>query len=91
MADRKVDIGIIQRGSSYRFTVCAGYDVTGKQIKKTSTWKAPISAHNKEFSINPEPTLTGLSLDTLNSFLKIPPATEFPESACISASAIPKV
>lgn len=48
MADRKVDIGIIQRGSSYRFTVCAGYDVTGKQIKKTSTWKAPEGTTQKK-------------------------------------------
>lgn len=39
--DRKVDIGIIQRNGSYRFTVFCGYDSNKKQIRKTSTWKPP--------------------------------------------------
>ena len=28
---RKVDTGIVQRGSTYRFTVYMGYDMNGKQ------------------------------------------------------------
>ena len=32
---RKVDTGIVQRGSTYRFTVYMGYDMNGKQIRKT--------------------------------------------------------
>ncbi len=35
---RKVDTGIIQRGKTYRFTVYLGYDVEGKQIRKTTTF-----------------------------------------------------
>ena len=30
---------IEKRGDSYRFTVSAGYDLNGKQIKKYMTWK----------------------------------------------------
>ena len=30
---------IEKRGDSYRFTVSAGYDLNGKQIKKFMTWK----------------------------------------------------
>lgn len=39
--DRKVDTGIIQRGKSYRFTVCMGYGENGKQIRKTETFTPP--------------------------------------------------
>lgn len=38
---RKVDTGIIQRGKTYRFTVYMGYDVNGKQIRKTTTFTPP--------------------------------------------------
>ena len=38
---RKVDTGIIQRGNSYRFTVYMGYDINGKQIRKTCTFTPP--------------------------------------------------
>lgn len=38
---RKIDTGIIQRGKNYRFTVCLGYDVNGKQIRKTTTFSPP--------------------------------------------------
>ena len=38
---RKVDTGIVQRGNTYRFTVCMGYDVNGKQIRKYKTWIVP--------------------------------------------------
>ncbi|MBQ8799575.1 MAG: site-specific integrase [Lachnospiraceae bacterium] len=38
---RKVDTGIIQRGNTYRFTVCMGYDTNGKQIRKTTTFVPP--------------------------------------------------
>ncbi len=38
---RKVDTGIIQRGKTYRFTVYLGYDVEGKQIRKTTTFVPP--------------------------------------------------
>ena len=38
---RKVDTGIIQRGKTYRFTVYMGYDVNGKQIRKTATYQPP--------------------------------------------------
>lgn len=38
---RKVDTGIIQRGKTYRFTVYMGYDVNGKQIRKTTTYTPP--------------------------------------------------
>ena len=41
MTNRKVDTGIIQRGETYRFTVYLGYDVTGKQIRKTTTFVPP--------------------------------------------------
>lgn len=41
MATRKVDTGIIQRGNTYRFTVYLGYDVNGKQIRKTTTFTPP--------------------------------------------------
>lgn len=40
-ATRKVDTGIIQRGKNYRFTVYMGYDVNGKQIRKTTTFVPP--------------------------------------------------
>ena len=38
---RKVDTGIIQRGKTYRFTAYLGYDVNGKQIRKTTTYTPP--------------------------------------------------
>lgn len=38
---RKIDTGIVLRGDSYRFTAYLGYDVNNKQIRKTTTWKAP--------------------------------------------------
>lgn len=38
---RKVDTGIIMRGRTYRFTVYMGYDVNGKQIRKTTTFTPP--------------------------------------------------
>ena len=38
---RKVDTGIVQRGSTYRFTVYMGYDMNGKQIRKTTTFVPP--------------------------------------------------
>lgn len=38
---RKVDTGVIQRGKTYRFTVYMGYDVNGKQIRKTTTFTPP--------------------------------------------------
>lgn len=38
---RRVDTGIIQRGNTYRFTVYLGYDVNGKQIRKTTTFTPP--------------------------------------------------
>ena len=38
---RRVDTGIEQRGNSYRFTVSLGYDVNGKQIRKTTTFTPP--------------------------------------------------
>lgn len=41
---RTVSTGIIERSSSYRFTVNLGTDVNGKQIRKTKTWHAPESA-----------------------------------------------
>ena len=53
MADRKVDTGIVQRGSTYRFTAYCGYDMNGKQIRKTTTW------------IPPEGTTTQRKADTL--------------------------
>lgn len=37
----KVDTGIIQRGKTYRFTAYLGYDVNGKQIRKTTTYTPP--------------------------------------------------
>ncbi len=30
-----------KRGDSYRFTVSCGYDINGKQIRKTTTWTPP--------------------------------------------------
>lgn len=48
MADRKVDTGIIQRGSSYRFTVYLGYDLNGKQIRKTTTFSPPDGLTQKK-------------------------------------------
>ena len=38
---RNVDTGIIQRGKTYRFTAYLGYDVNGKQIRKTTTYTPP--------------------------------------------------
>jgi len=32
---------IQKRGTSYRFTVSCGYDINGKQIRKTMTWTPP--------------------------------------------------
>lgn len=45
---RKVDTGIIQRGSTYRFTVSMGYDVNGKQIRKTTTFVPPTGLTQKK-------------------------------------------
>ena len=41
MANRKVDTGIVQRGDSYFFTAYLGYDMNGKQIRKTATFTPP--------------------------------------------------
>lgn len=38
---RRVDVGIVQRGKSYRFTVCQGYDKAGKQLRRTMTYRIP--------------------------------------------------
>ncbi len=48
MKSRRVDTGIIQRGSTYRFTVCIGYDVVGKQIRKTTTFTPPDGMTEKK-------------------------------------------
>jgi hypothetical protein len=45
---RKVDTGIIQRGKTYRFTVCMGYDVSGRQIRKTTTFVPPTGLTQKK-------------------------------------------
>ena len=45
---RKVDTGIVQRGNTYRFTVCMGYDVNGKQIRKTTTFVPPTGLTQKK-------------------------------------------
>lgn len=45
---RKVDTGIIQRGKTYRFTVYMGYDVSGKQIRKTTTFTPPTGMTQKK-------------------------------------------
>lgn len=45
---RKVDTGIIQRGKTYRFTVCMGYDVNGKQIRHTTTFTPPEGLTQKK-------------------------------------------
>ena len=47
MANRKVDTGIVQRGNSYFFTAYLGYDVNGKQIRKTSTYTPPENLTQK--------------------------------------------
>ena len=52
MANRKVDTGITERNGSYRFTVACGMDTTGKQIRKTCTWK-------------PDEAMTGKKVDKL--------------------------
>ena len=48
MANRKVDTGIVQRGKSYFFTAYLGYDVNGKQIRKTSTYTPPEDVTQKK-------------------------------------------
>jgi len=48
MADRRVDTGIVKRGESYRFTVAMGMDINHKQIRKTTTWKAPEGLTEKK-------------------------------------------
>ena len=48
MANRKVDTGIVQRGKSYLFTAYLGYDVNGKQIRKTSTYTPPEDVTQKK-------------------------------------------
>ncbi len=48
MANIKIDTGIVRRGDSYRFTVSMGYDVTGKQIRKTTTWTPPEGTTEKK-------------------------------------------
>ena len=48
MANRKVDTGIVQRGNSYFFTAYLGYDVNGKQIRKTSTYTPPENLTQKK-------------------------------------------
>ena len=45
---RKIDTGIEQRGNSYRFTVYMGYDVNGKQIRKTTTFVPPAGLTQKK-------------------------------------------
>lgn len=45
---RKVDTGIVQRGNTYRFTVSMGYDVNGKQIRKTTTFVPPAGLTQKK-------------------------------------------
>lgn len=46
--DKKIDIGIVQRGKSYRFTVYMGYDKEGKQIRKTTTFTPPEGTPEKK-------------------------------------------
>ncbi len=45
---RKVDTGIIQRGTTYRFTAYLGYDRNGKQIRKTTTFTPPLGLTEKK-------------------------------------------
>ncbi len=46
--ERKVDTGIVQRGANYRFTACLGYDLKGKQIRKTMTFSPPHNLTQKK-------------------------------------------
>lgn len=46
--NRRVATGIIQRGKSYRFTVYLGYDKNRKQIRKTTTFKPPATASQRD-------------------------------------------
>ncbi len=46
--ERHIDTGIIQRGNTYRFTVYMGYDVNGKQIRKTTTFVPPTGLTQKK-------------------------------------------
>lgn len=48
MASRRVDHGIVQRGNSYTFTVSLGYDVNGKQIRKSTTFRPPEGMTQKK-------------------------------------------
>ena len=45
---RRVDTGIVKRGSSYTFTVALGMDANGKQIRKTTTFKPPEGITEKK-------------------------------------------
>ena len=45
---RRVDTGIVQRGSSYTFTVALGMDSNGKQIRKTTTFNPPEGMSEKK-------------------------------------------
>lgn len=50
---------IAKRGNSYKITVSLGYDLNGKQIRKTMTWRPdkPITAKQLEKEINRQATL----------------------------------
>ena len=41
---------VVKRNNAYRITVSCGYDMTGKQIRKTMTWK-------------PEPNMTAKQIE----------------------------
>lgn len=45
---KTISKGIIKRGNSYTFTVALGRDEKGKQIRKTTTFKAPASYSEKK-------------------------------------------
>lgn len=62
---------IRKRGSNYQIRVSLGYDVTGKQIEKSTTWKPPIGMTEKQIKkelnrqavLFEEKCLTGQFLD----------------------------
>ena len=45
---RRVGTGIVQRGKTYRFTVYMGYELSGKQIRKTTTFVPPSGLTQKK-------------------------------------------
>ena len=63
MANRKVDTGIIQRGETYRFTVYLGYDVTGKQIRKTTTFVPPEGLTLKKLTSSQKRSILTLEIN----------------------------